>query len=83
MRTNDSRTLSIAALNQRRSQVAGCLRKGMTQKETGELCGMSEVTIRKIKKLYAAGGLKAVIDKKLGRPKGKGRTLKSDQEKDA
>jgi len=55
----------------------------MTQKETGELCGMSEVTIRKIKKLYAAGGLKAVIDKKLGRPKGKGRTLKSDQEKDA
>jgi len=83
MRTNDSRTLSIAALNERRSQVASCLKKGMSQKETGELCGMSEVTVRKIKKLYATGGLKAVLVEKRGRPKGKGRTLTSEQEKDA
>jgi len=83
MRTNDSRNLNLAALNERRRQVVSCLNKGMTQKATGELCGMSEVTVRKIKKLYASGGLRAVEVKKDGRPQGKGRTLTKGEERDA
>lgn len=83
MRTNDSRNLNTEALNERRRQVVSCLNQGMTQKATGELCGMAEGTVRKIKRLYAKGGLKAVLVKKDGRPTGKGRTLTSEQEKDA
>lgn len=83
MRTNDSRNLNIIALNERRKQVISCLKKGMTQKATAELCGMAEGTVRKVKLLYAEGGLKAVLVKKDGRPLGKGRTLTSEQERDA
>ena len=83
MRSNDSRRLSIPELNERRRQVVACLNKGMTQQATGALCGMSEVTVRKIKKSYAAGGLKAVLVKPPGRPEGKGRTLTTEQERDA
>lgn len=83
MRTNDSRKLSIAELNERRRMVAACLKSGMTQKATAELCGMSEVTVRKIKKLYAEGGLKALRVKQPGRRKGKGRILTKEQERDA
>jgi len=83
MRTNDSRKLSIAELNERRRLVAACLKSGKTQKATAELCGMSEVTVRKIKKLYAEGGLKAVPVKHPGRPKDIGRVLTKEQERDA
>ena len=83
MRNNDSRTLQLDALNERRSQVVACLKKGMTQKAAAELCGMSQGTVVEINKLYKTGGLKAVLVVKNGRPKGTGRTLTSEQEKDA
>ncbi|MBS1942524.1 MAG: IS630 family transposase [Bacteroidetes bacterium] len=83
MRENDSRTLNLAALNERRSQVIACLKKGMTQKATAELCGMAQGSVGKIKKRFDNGGRKAVVVVKHGRPTGKGRTLTSEQEKDA
>ena len=73
MRNNDSRTLQLDALNERRSQVVACLKKGMTQKAAAELCGMSQGTVVEINKLYKTGGLKAVLVVKNGRPKGTGR----------
>lgn len=83
MRTNDSRNLNLAALNERRAQVIACLKKGMTQKAAGELCGMAQGTVRKIKRLYESNGHKAVMVKKDGRPQGTGGTLTSEQERDA
>lgn len=83
MRTNDSRKLKIDALNERRNQVAACLRKGMTQKAAAELCGMAQGTVRKIKRKLEHGGLKAVMVVKNGRPSGKGRVLTKEQERDA
>jgi len=55
----------------------------MTQESAGELCGMSVVTVWKIQKLHARGGLKAIVVRKTGRPVGKGRRLTSEQERDA
>lgn len=83
MRTNDSRKLSMEALNERHQQVVACLRKGMTQKATAELCGMAQGSVRKIKRQYEAGGLAAVKVKAPGRPKGKGRVLTKEEERDA
>lgn len=83
MRTNDSRKLSIPELNERRRRVVACLKNGMTQKATAELCGMAQGTVRKIKRLYEAKGLEAVAAKQPGRPKGKGRILTSEQEREA
>lgn len=83
MRTNDSRKLKIEALNERRRQVAVCLQRGMTQKAAAELCGMAYGTVRKIKRKLDAGGLKAVVVVKKGRPVAKGRILSREQEKEA
>lgn len=83
MRTNDSRKLSVEALNERRRQVVECRQRGMTQKEVSALCGMSTVTIGKIDGLFKEGGWSAVQVIKEGRPKGKGRILTSEQERDA
>lgn len=46
MRLNDSRKLSIPELNERRRQVVACLKKGMAQNATAELCGMAQGTVR-------------------------------------
>ena len=83
MRTNDSRSLSMEALNERRRQVVECLNRGMTQKEAAALCGMSVVTVWKIQKRYEQGGFKAIVVNKTGRPVGRGRRLTSEQERDA
>ncbi len=83
MRTNDSRNLSVDALNERRRQVVECLGRGMTQVEAASLCGMSPVTVGKIARLYKAGGSKAIVVNKTGRPVGKGRRLTSEQEREA
>lgn len=83
MRQNDSRKLKLEALNERRRQVVECRRRGMTQKEVSALCGMSTVSVGKIDRLYKQGGWKAVEVVKDGRPQGKGRTLTSEQERDA
>ena len=83
MRTNDSRKLSVEALNERRRMVVECRQQGMTQKEVSTLCGMSTVTIGKIDHLYKKGGMRAVQVVKNGRPPGKGRILTREQERDA
>ena len=83
MRHNDSRSLKVEALNERRRQVVECRKRGMTQEEVSALIGMSTVTIGKIDRLYREGGLKAVEVVKEGRPVGKGRILTSEQERDA
>ena len=83
MRDNDSRKLSVGELNERRRQVVSCLKKGMSQKASAELCGMSVVTVCKLKKLYDQGGIKAVLVQKKGRPVGKGRILTTEQEREA
>lgn len=67
-RTNDSRKLKLAALNERRRQVVECHKQDMTQKAVSALCGMSTVAIGKIDLLYKEGGWKAVVVVKAGRP---------------
>lgn len=83
MRENDSRKLRLEALNERRRQVVACRQQGMTQKEAAALCGMSTVTIGKIDRLFEKGGLNGVAVVKKGHPKGTGRILTSEQERDA
>jgi len=83
MRENDSRKLSVEALNERRRQVLACLLKGMNQQAAGEQCGVSVVTVWDVWKRYQRGGAKAIAVNRPGRRPGKGRILTSEQEREA
>jgi transposase len=83
MRENDSRKLSVEALNERRRQVLACLLHGMNQAVAGKQCGVSVVTVWDVWKRYQEGGRKAIEVGRPGRPKGKGRILTSEQEREA
>ncbi len=83
MRENDSRKLSVEALNERRRQVLACLLNGMNQVAAGKQCGVSVVTVWDVWKRYQEGGRKAIEVVRPGRPKGKGRILTSEQEREA
>jgi transposase len=83
MRENDSRKLSVEALNERRRQVLACLLNGMKQEAAGKQCGVSVVTVWDVWKRYQEGGSKAIEVGRPGRQKGKGRILTSEQERDA
>ncbi|MCB9169464.1 MAG: winged helix-turn-helix domain-containing protein [Flavobacteriales bacterium] len=82
MRENDSRKLSMPALNELRGQAEQCRPQGMGLKGTAGLCGMSRNTVNEAWQRYKAGGWKAIRVWKTGRPIGKGRILTSEQEKE-
>ncbi len=73
----------MEALNERRRQVLACLLNGMNQAVAGKQCGVSVVTVWDVWKRYQEGGRKAIEVGRPGRPKGKGRILTSEQEREA
>lgn len=82
MRTNDSRSLSDEALNERRRQAVQCRLKGMGLKETADLVGMSRHTVNDAWQRYKKRGWKGVAVSRSGRPEGSGQLLTEQQQKE-
>lgn len=78
----DSRTLPLAALNERRRRAVKMRLDGVSLKETAAQCEMSRTTVIDAVKAYKAGGWAAVEVERGGRPEGSGRTLSAEQERE-
>jgi len=78
----DSRTLPVAALNERRRRAVKMRLDGVSLEDTATQCEMSRTTVVAAVKAYHAGGWKAVDVARPGRPAGTGRTLTADQERE-
>lgn len=78
----DSRTLPVAALNERRRRAVKMRLNGVRLKDAAAQCEMSRTTVIAAVKAYHAGGWKAVDVERPGRPKGTGRTLTPEQERE-
>jgi transposase len=78
----DSRTLPLAALNERRRRAVKMRLDGVSLKDTAAQCEMSRTTVIAALKAYHAGGWKAVDVERPGRPEGTGRTLTAEQERE-
>ncbi|MCS6763465.1 MAG: helix-turn-helix domain-containing protein [Candidatus Protistobacter heckmanni] len=78
----DSRTLPVAALNERRRRVVKMRLDGVSLKDTAAQCEMSRTTLIAAVKAYRAGGWKALDVERPGRPQGTGRTLTAEQERE-
>ena len=78
----DSRTLSVAALNERRRRAVKMRLDGVSVKETAGQCELSRTTVIAALKAFRAGGWKAVAVNRPGRPTGTGRTLTAAQERE-
>jgi transposase len=76
----DSRTLPLAALNERRRRAVKMRLQGTSLKETAAQCEMSRTTVISAVKAYKAGGWEAVQVDRGGRPHGSGRLLSAQQE---
>ncbi|MGF6971858.1 transposase [Paraburkholderia sp. JPY465] len=77
----DSRTLPMAALNERRRRAVKMRIEGVALKEVALRCEMSPTTVIAACKAYEAGGWRAVDVGPRGRPSGTGRSLSADQER--
>jgi transposase len=77
----DSRGLSDAVLNERRRRAAKLREAGVTVRETARQCELSTHTDAQTHKAYRLGGWAAVKVKRTGRPKGSGRQLSAEQER--
>ena len=80
MKRQDSRTLPIAVLNERRRRAVKLRLSGMKLAEVSAQTELSKTTIIAACKAYAAGGWKAVAVKRRGRSTGDGRRLSAPQE---
>jgi transposase len=78
----DSRTLSVGALNERRRRAVKLRLEGVSLKDTAAQCEMSRTTVIAALKAYEAGRWKAVDIARPGRPRGTGRTLSAEQERE-
>lgn len=78
----DSRTLSVAALNERRRRAVKMRLDGVSVKEAAAQCELSRTTVIAALKAFRAGGWNAVAVERPGRPPGTGRTLTAAQERD-
>lgn len=76
----DSRRLPLDALNERRRRAVKMRLDGASLKDTAAQCEMSRTTVIAAVKAYHAGGWKAVVVDRGGRPVGSGRTLTDAQE---
>src|SRR5574343_768030 len=79
----DSRTLPVAALNERRRRAVKMRLDGVSLKDAAAQCEMSRTTVIAAVKAYRAGGWKAVDVERPGRPQATGRTLTAEQEREA
>ncbi|MCS6762969.1 MAG: IS630 family transposase [Candidatus Protistobacter heckmanni] len=78
----DSRTLPVAALNERRRRAVKMRLDGVSLKDAAAQCEMSRTTLIAAVKAYRAGGWKALDVERPGRPQGTGRTLTAEQERE-
>ncbi len=78
----DSRTLTLAALNERQRRAVKMRLQGVSLKDTAAQCEMSRTTVIAAVKAYEAGGWKAVEVERDGRPTGSGRTLSAEHERE-
>ena len=77
----DSRGLPDAVLNERRRRAVKLREAGVTVRETARQCELSTHTVVAAHKAFRQGGWVAVKVKRTGRPKGSGRLLSADEEK--
>jgi transposase len=82
MDTIDGRKLSEAVLNERRRRAVKMRLGGATIAATAKLCEIGERTVWAATKAYACGGWSAVIVQHGHRPKGSGRLLTLEQERE-
>jgi transposase len=82
MDATDGRKLSEAVLNERRRRAVKMRLGGATIAETAKLCEIGERTVWAATKAYQRGGWAAVIVQHGHRPKGAGRLLSSEQERE-
>jgi transposase len=78
----DSRKLPVAALNERRRRAVKLREAGTSVRETASQCELSTHTVVDAHKAFRRGGWAAVKIKRPGRPKGSGRKLGSQQERE-
>ncbi|MCS6764033.1 MAG: helix-turn-helix domain-containing protein [Candidatus Protistobacter heckmanni] len=78
----DSRTLPVAALNERRRRAVKMRLDGVSLKDAAAQCEMSRTTLIAAVKAYRAGGWKVLDVERPGRPQGTGRTLTAEQERE-
>jgi len=82
MDATDGRKLSEAVLNERRRRAVKMRLGGATIAETAKLCEIGERTVWAATKAYESGGWAAVIVQHGHRPKGTGRLLTFEQERE-
>ena len=78
----DSRTLPVEALNERRRRAVKMRLDGVPLQEVAVQCELSRTTVIAAVKAFRAGGWKAVMVERPGRPVGTGRTLTTQQERE-
>jgi len=78
----DSRTLPVEALNERRRRAVKMRLDGVTLQEVAVQCELSRTTVIAAVKAFRAGGWKAVMVERPGRPVGTGRSLTTQQERE-
>src|ERR1035438_5240423 len=77
----DSRGLPDAVLNDRRRRAVKLRETGVTVRETARQCELSTHTVVEAHKAFRLGGWAAVKVRRTGRPKGSGRQLSGEQER--
>src|ERR687895_706134 len=80
MRHVDMRKLPAAAQEERRRQVIGLRRRGLTYKEVAEQVGLSRTGVINICQRFAAEGAKGLVSKRRGRKPDEQRLLDAAQE---
>jgi transposase len=81
MEKSDSRGLPDAVLHERRRHAVKLREAGVTVPETARQCELSTHTVVEAHKAFRQGGWAAVKVRRTGRPKGSGRQLSAEQER--
>ena len=81
MEKSDSRGLPGAVLNERRRRAVKLREAGVTVRETARQCELSTHTVVEAHKAFRQRGWAAVKVRRTGRPKGSGRQLSAEQER--
>ncbi len=77
----DSRGLPDAVLNERRRRAVKLRESGISVRQTARQCELSTNTVLSAHRAYRSGGWAAVKVKRTGRPRGSGRQLSAEQER--
>jgi transposase len=78
----DSRTLPVQALNERRRRAVKMRLDGVPLKDVAVQCELCRTIVIAAVKAFHAGGWRAVMVDRPGRPAGTGRTLTAEQERE-